>query len=30
MEMGIQSPVRIEKEEQEGQISNNWYKDWRI
>ena len=27
MEMGIQSPVRIEKEEQEGQISNNWYKD---
>ena len=27
MEIGIQSPVRIEKEEQEGQISNNWYKD---
>ena len=27
MEMGIQSPVRIDKEKQEGQISNNWYKD---
>ena len=27
MKMEIQSPVRIEKEEQEGQISNNWYKD---
>ena len=27
MEMEIQSPVRIDKEKQEGQISNNWYKD---
>jgi hypothetical protein len=27
MEIGIQSPVRIDREKQEGQISNNWYKD---
>jgi len=27
MEIGVQSPVRIEREQQEGQISNNWYKD---
>ena len=27
IETEIQSPVRIDKEKQEGQISNNWYKD---
>ena len=27
MNLGINSPVRIEKEKQENQISNNWYKD---
>jgi dTDP-4-amino-4,6-dideoxy-D-glucose ammonia-lyase len=27
MNIGIKSPVRIEKEEQENMISNNWYKD---
>ena len=27
MEGGILSPVRIEKDRIEGQISNNWYKD---
>ena len=27
MNIGIKSPVRIEREKQEGQISNNWYKD---
>jgi len=27
MNIGIKSPVRIEKEKQENQISNNWYKD---
>jgi dTDP-4-amino-4,6-dideoxy-D-glucose ammonia-lyase len=27
MNIGIKSPVRIEKEEQKNMISNNWYKD---
>ena len=27
LNIGIKSPVRIEKEEQENMISNNWYKD---
>jgi dTDP-4-amino-4,6-dideoxy-D-glucose ammonia-lyase len=27
MNFGVGSPVRIEREKQENQISNNWYKD---
>ena len=27
MKFGIESPVNIRKDKQEGQISNNWYKD---
>ena len=27
MEVGIRTPFKIRLEEQEGQISNNWYKD---
>ena len=27
MNFGIKSPVNIEKDKVEGQISNNWYKD---
>ena len=27
MEVGIRTPFKIELEKQEGQISNNWYKD---
>jgi len=27
MEVGIRTPFKIETEKQEGQISNNWYKD---